>query len=182
MTQNLFKSKPMKETSLLSSRPPRFAVQLSLLNREANTKIPAYLKNLSFKGGFLETIPMTHKKTMDLEFAFPGHKGHFHITARVIWCRQVNETSKNKPPGMGFEFLSFKKGTEEELSNQLRYWGEIQDKGSFPKVNLHALLKSQNSQLKRKFPASQTKSPFIFSNIREKEIDEALNFIKTDSN
>jgi len=107
-------------------RPPRFAVQLTLFNQEfsLSTEEPALLKNLSSRGAFIETQPTVQGKIIDLEFSFPGQKINYQIKAQVTWSRDRNQ-SKNKPTGMGVRFLEFNQGTEQELINHLKYWGEL---------------------------------------------------------
>ena len=171
MERGEFKKNYMGEDLTEVLRPPRFVVQLALLNQEMASQFPALLKNLSAHGAFVETIPSCKGKVIDLEFSFPGQKNHFHITARIVWSRTVNETNKFKSPGLGVEFLCYNQGTKEDLENQLKYWGEL---ALISESDLHipALLTEPHTGCLGR-PAN-TDTMIFFSTLDDNEIDDAI--------
>lgn len=150
-------------------RPQRFAVQLPL--RGALAAGAATLKNLSLQGAFVESAPEPEGSLVDLEFAFPGQRDRFWITARVSWVKR--STSPAARPGMGLTFLLFRAGAPRDLLHHLHYWGEL----------------CEEKILETHFPTPKTQPPgcrgmvpdaeflFFLTEVDDREIDQALSFL-----
>lgn len=99
------------------ARRKRYVVELHLVNKRFAPRVDATIRNLSVQGAFLATAPELIGRIIDVEFAFPGQKSPFHVTARVIWSEKA---------GMGVRFLRFLRGTQEDLEHALSAWAALQ--------------------------------------------------------
>lgn len=99
----------------LVPRPPRFSVQVMLKNS------PGIIRNLSARGALIENLNASLPslaQCFEVEFAFPGQRTHYIVSARIV--RRDSQTGS-----AALQFLSFQEGSEEDLLNDLIYWGEL---------------------------------------------------------
>ena len=117
-------------------RVPRFKVDFPLKQGASTPKFPARIRNLSAEGAFIETLPESKGRILDLEFAFPNQKGSFLITGQVLWFQRPSQIEKiqQHPIGMGVKFLKFIRGTPRELERYLLEWSEIDPVETFEEM------------------------------------------------
>lgn len=99
-TQNLLYS-PRREEERARTR-----TKIRISFKKASDFFRAYIGNLSGGGLFIKTTKSLPVGTLsDLEFTLPDSNQVIRTTGEVAWIRSKDESSENKPTGMGIQFI-----------------------------------------------------------------------------